>query len=66
MKIIKKPKDPIAVRISAGGVPGVGNYMVYRGPLSEVRKILIDALNTVDGMKTEPDINFDEFIQEGL
>lgn len=60
MKVIKKPADPIAIRISAGGVPGLGNYIVYRGPLAEVKKILEDAIKTIDGMKQEPDIDFSE------
>jgi hypothetical protein len=63
MKVIKKPAGPIAIRISAGGVLGLGNYLVYRGPLTEVRKILMDAIETIDGMTQEPDIDFNEFIE---
>lgn len=64
MRIMKKPADPMAIRISAGGVPGLGNYLVYRGPLTEVRKILVEAINTIDGLKEEPEINMDEYMKE--
>lgn len=60
MKIIRKPLDPIATRISAGGIEGK-NYIVYRGDVKEVKKILQEALTKLNTMDKEPEIDYSEF-----
>lgn len=60
IKIIKKPSDPIATRISAGGIFG-GKYIVYRGNIDEVKSILREALTALDTLVEEPEIDFSEF-----
>lgn len=61
MRIIRKPLDPIATRISAGGIKGIGNYIVYRGSLADVKDILIDALAEINNLKEEPPVDYSEF-----
>lgn len=64
MRVIKKPSDPIATRISAGGIPTVGNYCVYRGNIKEAIGILqeaIAALTLYAATNTEPEIDYSEF-----
>ena len=60
MRIIRKPLDPIATRISAGGIKGE-NYIVYRGSIQEVRNILSQALEELNKLKKEPEIDYSEF-----
>lgn len=61
MKIIKKTTDPIAIRISAGGLPTIGNYMVYRGSKEQVKAILEDCLRSINEMREEPETDYSEF-----
>lgn len=60
MKIIKKPTDPIATRISLGGIGGQ-NYCVYRGTRQEVMDILMEAIREVGNIEYEPAIDHSEF-----
>lgn len=45
--ITKRSDDPMALRISAGGTDQL-RYLVYRGELTEIRRILVAALHVVD------------------
>lgn len=47
LKVIKESDDPIATRISAGGNQD-GNYMVYRGDLNDVKRIMQEILNELN------------------
>lgn len=60
MKIIRKPLDPIATRISAGGIDGQ-NYIVYRGNINDVKQILQEALIKINTLDKEPEIDYTEF-----
>ena len=40
VKIIKEQDDPICTRISAGGNDEIGYYLVHRGDIEDVKKIL--------------------------
>lgn len=64
MKIIQKPFDPIATRISLGGVKGVGNYLVYRGNIADVKDILLEAMLEVSKMKEEPEVDYSEHMPQ--
>lgn len=39
IKIIKKPDDPICPRVSMGGNPVTGFYVVYRGSIADILKV---------------------------
>lgn len=57
INIIEKPFIPPVIRISAGGFPGVGYYLVYRGD----KKDIIECLEEVTRALKEEDV---EIIQE--
>lgn len=44
-KIIKKENDPIALRASIGGKPGIGFYCVFRGNKSDILDMLEQVIN---------------------
>lgn len=60
MRVIRKPLDPMATRISAGGIKDVGNYIVYRGDLEDVQAILLECLTELSSLEKEPEIDFSE------
>lgn len=51
LKVIKEQDDPLATRISAGGNEEVGNYLVYRGNIEDVKRILMEILYELDTYK---------------
>ncbi len=50
---MKRPDDPIAVRINAGGKRGLGYYVVYRGDLDEVQHVLKVCYEAVRNLTAE-------------
>lgn len=52
--IKKEERDPLAVRISAGGNHQDGAYLSYRGRLSDVRDILIEILAATKDFEERP------------
>lgn len=54
--IKKEPDDPLCTRVSAGGFPGVGYYLTYRGDEDEVIRILRLLLEALE-KKQHPRIN---------
>ena len=48
IKIIKEQDDPLCTRISAGGNEEIGYYLVHRGDIEDVRKILQILIERID------------------
>lgn len=47
-KIIREADDPLALRLSVGGVPGELGYVVYRGDTKECVELLRTALSKLE------------------
>lgn len=47
-KIIRESDDPLALRLSIGGVEGELGYIVYRGDTEACLKLLRKALNKLE------------------
>ena len=56
VKVVKKPDDPLALRLSAGG-GAYGYYAVYRGKLPEVIRCLEAVLGKLRSLKQEPEVD---------
>ncbi len=53
VKIIKEDDDPLALRISMGGLPGVGYYVVYRGDLEDIKECFETIWGKFENLKEE-------------
>ena len=65
MKVLKKADDYShgikVLRISIGGIPEVGGaYLVYRGDLAEVQKLLAEVNEHFSALTSEPPISSDD------
>lgn len=52
-KIIKEPDDPLCLRVSIGGTPKTGYYLVYRGDPEQIETMLTEMLKSFRTFKKD-------------
>lgn len=63
VKVVKKPKDPLALRISIGGNQN-HSYFVYRGDLRKCQMLLVQVAEQIVKLRHEPEETPDHHTHE--